>query len=90
MSGSWYGIEILEHVTRNRPAVDSCIKVELRHRDANYVDLIWREHDFQVVYKFVILDQTQRGNWTSQGQQTGMTKGVSDTSSLQSLIALNY
>lgn len=69
MSGSWYGIEIMEHVHKGRPVVDSCIRVEIQHQDSNYVNLIWKERDFKVQYKFVILDQKHRGNWTSQGSQ---------------------
>lgn len=76
MNGHWYGIEILEHVNKGRPNAESCIKIEFRYRNSNYIDLIWRERNFQVDYTFVILDQTQRGNWTSQGQQSGNLRTI--------------
>lgn len=71
MSGTWYGVEILDHITKGRPVVDSCIKINIRQQENNYIDLEWREDDFVVNYKFVILDQTRRGKWTSQGFQSG-------------------
>lgn len=71
MSGTWYGVEIIDHVANNRPVVDSCIRINIRQHDNNYIELEWREYDFVVNYKFVILDQTRRGIWTSQGYQSG-------------------
>lgn len=71
MSGTWYGVEILDHVTKGRPIVDTCIKVNIRQQENNYIELEWKERDFVVTYKFRILDQTRRGKWTSQGSQSG-------------------
>lgn len=71
MTGSWYGIELLDHVNRGRPAADSCIKIELKDLGNNQIELIWRERNFEVIYKFVIDDPSTRGVWTSKGFQIG-------------------
>ena len=76
MAGQWFGIEILEHVDKGRPAVDSCIRMEIKEVDSNNVELIWRERNFEVIYKFVILNPNSRGVWTSQGSQTGERGGA--------------
>lgn len=71
MTGTWYGVELLDHVNRGRPTADSCIKIDLKDTGNNQIELKWKERNFEVTYKFVILDPSLRGVWTSQGSQTG-------------------
>ncbi|XP_065225263.1 uncharacterized protein LOC135849049 [Planococcus citri] len=71
MTGYWYGVEIVEHIhSRNKPNVDSCIKVELKTKGNDNVYLTWREKNLAVTYTFYNQDSTQRGVWTSLGDQT--------------------
>lgn len=71
MTGFWYGIEILEHIARNRPPVESCIKVDIKTGRNDHVFLTWREKNLAVTYTFYIEDNSQRGMWTSLGNQEG-------------------
>lgn len=69
MTGVWYGIEILDHV-RSRYTIESCIMIELQDRGNNHVNLIWKEKNLDVTYKFFIEDN-KKAIWTSLGNQEG-------------------